>query len=531
MEPSTQYHSVHRALCIPELLKTIFLSLNDSSSNAKSARVCKKWSEIALDVLWEELNHDSHYRLFSILAPLKPEELVVGASEPRRYVFTTSLTPVAWQRFDYYAPRVRGFVYQPRNETKPVHESVFQAMALSRPQKPLLPNLRALAWYPVRPQDPQSFALLFMHEGIRELAVGLTFFGESARIFAAYVVDRMSSLTSLTIRHRRGVREVEEVIMQLVKGLKELNHIVVPMFHLTGAIAEAMSKLPRLQSVKYGLFNIPYNPTAEVFPFTPSFQVPIFPILYHLSMTVSLMDLSRLLHQGFPPPSLTRLALTVAEPEPSTKFLRSFLRLLSTHCPLLRALYISFRVPRYPTIPADPIVFRDLEPIFQFENLRSLTVVHPLSLVVSQSEIERIALRWPLLEFLSLTNEPMRMEGDDATLTLEALIPLLQHCPNIGYIGLYLRADDLPPNLTRLPQRGAKALTLALFCSIVQDPASVALILSRFSQTKVVISTSPQFKGRTYNVDEALLESRISRWKEVERLLPLFTQARNEGAT
>ena len=40
----------------------------DLPSNTVNARVCKLWSDIALDILWREI--DELYILFRILAPL-----------------------------------------------------------------------------------------------------------------------------------------------------------------------------------------------------------------------------------------------------------------------------------------------------------------------------------------------------------------------------------------------------------------------------------------------------------------------------
>lgn len=60
-----------RVLDIPELLDMIFGFL-DESSNASNASVCKRWSDIALDSLWRDL--DDLYRLFRILKPLKQAE-------------------------------------------------------------------------------------------------------------------------------------------------------------------------------------------------------------------------------------------------------------------------------------------------------------------------------------------------------------------------------------------------------------------------------------------------------------------------
>ena len=58
---------MHRVLRIPELLQMIF-SILDPPSNTVNARVCKQWSDIALDILWREI--DELYVLFKILAPL-----------------------------------------------------------------------------------------------------------------------------------------------------------------------------------------------------------------------------------------------------------------------------------------------------------------------------------------------------------------------------------------------------------------------------------------------------------------------------
>lgn len=68
---------MHRVLRIPELLQTVF-NILDLPSNTVNARVCKQWSDIALDILWREI--DDLYFLFTILAPLTKtiEETYVG---------------------------------------------------------------------------------------------------------------------------------------------------------------------------------------------------------------------------------------------------------------------------------------------------------------------------------------------------------------------------------------------------------------------------------------------------------------------
>ena len=61
----------HRVLFIPELLDIIFNFL-DRDSNIVNARVCKRWSEIALDVVWKEV--DDLIYLFRLLKPICQQE-------------------------------------------------------------------------------------------------------------------------------------------------------------------------------------------------------------------------------------------------------------------------------------------------------------------------------------------------------------------------------------------------------------------------------------------------------------------------
>lgn len=58
----------HRVLSIPELLDIIFNFLG-RNSNVRNACVCKRWSDIALDVVWKEV--DDLLDLFRLLKPIR----------------------------------------------------------------------------------------------------------------------------------------------------------------------------------------------------------------------------------------------------------------------------------------------------------------------------------------------------------------------------------------------------------------------------------------------------------------------------
>jgi len=56
----------HTALLIPELLKNIF-SFAERHDNVNHACVCKQWSEIALDLVWREV--ENILQLLTLLRP------------------------------------------------------------------------------------------------------------------------------------------------------------------------------------------------------------------------------------------------------------------------------------------------------------------------------------------------------------------------------------------------------------------------------------------------------------------------------
>ena len=82
-----QNTTLQRVLLIPELLDMVFSYL-DASDNTINARVCRRWSNIALDILWRDV--EDMRRLFSLLAPLHlaiTSEYVSFATKPPTFVF------------------------------------------------------------------------------------------------------------------------------------------------------------------------------------------------------------------------------------------------------------------------------------------------------------------------------------------------------------------------------------------------------------------------------------------------------------
>ena len=72
---------MHHALAMADILIRIF-SYTHQKDAARSARVCKLWSDVALDRLWRHVVHISH--LFELLSPIHTERSLM-VSDPIKY--------------------------------------------------------------------------------------------------------------------------------------------------------------------------------------------------------------------------------------------------------------------------------------------------------------------------------------------------------------------------------------------------------------------------------------------------------------
>ncbi|KAF8833151.1 hypothetical protein BDN67DRAFT_1017888 [Paxillus ammoniavirescens] len=92
---------VQHLLFVPEVVDVIFNFL-DRKTNLTNAFVCKQWSQIALDVVWKEV--DNLIQLFSLLKPICR---VLCQPERAEYLFEAMPDANGWLRFKRYASRVR----------------------------------------------------------------------------------------------------------------------------------------------------------------------------------------------------------------------------------------------------------------------------------------------------------------------------------------------------------------------------------------------------------------------------------------
>lgn len=135
---------MHDILAIYEILIHI-LSYSEKRDLAVAARISRAWSGVALDCLWRKI--DSILPLLETLSP-------IVMTDEHKCNFTGKPSHSSWERFQYYAPRVRCV----NHKDYPSHAIKYGAQSRLfaelptlvgpyRPEnEPLLPNVQAIGW-------------------------------------------------------------------------------------------------------------------------------------------------------------------------------------------------------------------------------------------------------------------------------------------------------------------------------------------------------------------------------------------------
>ena len=532
---------MHRVLSIPELLDMIF-SFLPLPSNAVNARVCKRWSEIALDLLWRDV--DDINRLFGTLAPLRKSARNEYVSE-YFYLFIDwsqisaiqefDRLPEAgdWRRFEKYGSRIRRLVY--KSGSTPMKQSVFDEIARTRTRLDILPNMHTLHW-----KAPLSLSLIFMHSGVKHFIVHLPIDLNtvSPRPFFQDVTARMPKLITLDIRSSVPMNAIQEEMIVLISSLPKLHKIVFPRFYVTTKVAEALSRLEHLSVIEFQYASEQgCGAPGDVEPFQPVLTEGAFPALWDHSITASFDDVARFVDIPFAPTNLTSLYVDSDDIE-TPKSVYDILSILSENCQMLKFLaLVSLRDAgtAFLESPFDEtmiITMETLQPVLKLVNLTSLELVHQYPFALKQHDIELLAATWPGLETLLLNTEPVYSEKSN--LTLEALTPFAKYCPKLTHLGIFLDATTVETPLalsatypTPVFQRLRR---LSMGVSIIKDDHTVALYLSQLLPLQCTLDCGITWDDST-EIDpeiDTVVQDRCDVWAKVAEFLPLLTRLRLE---
>ncbi|OAX34058.1 hypothetical protein K503DRAFT_725012 [Rhizopogon vinicolor AM-OR11-026] len=509
----------HMVLLIPELLENI-LSFVDRRENVINACVCKQWSEIAMDLVWREVES-----LPEFLTLLRPSQ-TRGVSQN---VFDRQPDLRDWARFQKYANRVHILRYR---QERADYTCMLDDIARTRTTLDILPNLHTLQWI-FKDVKCMERATLFMHQHVRHLAIS----APPLKAKTSFFVDacsRMPNLHSLDLRVSYSVRLIEADLLELLRGLPDLKKVIFPEFYLTSAIVSELSRKKHINVIRFEF--TPEQGLGEeedVDSFSPVIEQGAFPMLQDLSITARLEDITRFMGADFAPIHITCLYIhTYVELEPEE--LHTLLVMLSKQCCLLSELYTKLLDVhnRRKLVSAKQITFDTLRPVLSFPHLTTFEVMHKYPVNISLEEIEELASQWPTLGSLSLNEEPLAMH--DFTLDLRALVPFARHCPNLFSLGLFMDAiaPQIHPAQELIPFTALEVLFVGT--SRAREPGAVAAFLSCLCppgcEIDAVVTWTSYGSRSCCELDNTVLDigNRSASWKSVSDLLPLFIQVRRE---
>ncbi|KAG6812043.1 hypothetical protein H0H92_004627 [Tricholoma furcatifolium] len=514
-------------LAVPELVDRILQCL-DNASNASNARVCKIWSEIALDIIWKEVVE--LHPLLSLLAPL--------AKSPSGNKFKRRLEYSDWDRFERYRYRVRKLAYRPSNSVNHcIDKSVFDQIMWTRTSKKMLPKMHTLEWH-----GPLDLCIVFMHKNVETLALSLPLHHHS-KVSEAFgdVIARMSNVYKLDLRFDTSVLSFEADIVRLIQGLPNLEKIILPAFSLTNKVAESASRLRNLKILRYTRAKHQGSgEPADILNFEPALSEDSFSVLTELSMNITYERALGFLANLWTTPTPAPYHLTFFCLEsPVIELPSSFFRLamaIADACPSLKTLQFCYDTPGVIVASISALTVKRLitidalRPLFRCKNLRELTVVHPYPLLLQLADVEEIATSWPAIETLALNCNP-NLEACSMIpmLTLDALVPFARHCPVLSALHILLNAWAIPADPSpqyALPSfKSLKALTFGISPISFKKEGAVALFLSQICPLNAVVQGiyDDHYLPRE-NRDNEMSKG----WKRVNEHLPFLIECRME---
>ncbi|THH21519.1 hypothetical protein EW146_g27 [Bondarzewia mesenterica] len=429
-------------LTLWELLHHTF-SFLDKASNARNARVCRAWTEPALDQVWTLSDHffakigTASYRTSDeyIVFALSPMEAQWLSSRKRRYTKLQQLGQTLPFSLDF---------------------NVWKA------------NLRDILW------------------------------------MARHVVNRMPLIRHICIEARKLSQPgVVDQLCCLVRDLSRLETIDLPPPCLQSSLVSSFSRLEHLRTVSIGVLPVAQGELSKFLGdlVVHDMEPCAFPSLNALSFIASsLEDAAKLLSSPqLTISQLTSVRLCATFPVPRNPgYLRDFLTTISIGCTSLDELDIYLE-------PASEIMkekaerirslnFGDIISLLQFQRLTKFTIRDARPIRITDEEISQLAERWPSLQKLSLNPCPALFSPP--SLSLRALIAFAQHCSELTELGLCLDCD--PPihfDLSRSSVSFHKLSLLDLGASHISKSQSqslrvnAALFLSRLVRKSTEIKS------------------------------------------
>ncbi|RDB18190.1 hypothetical protein Hypma_000521 [Hypsizygus marmoreus] len=452
---------MHRCLAVNELLSLIFenLFLDRGSEDeelledvvaeealANLAITCRSFTEPALNHLWRV------QRVFANLVRCMPHDLWVQHGPRAVLTFRRALCQTDWDRFDFYARRIRQIGAPNLLEISDVTmvevgEDVFIALATYQPIRVLLPNLLALYCM------PWSWAALpyiqaFIGHQLTTFDLGVEAFFDEGRgrsdLSPNYLVSLFSALshhspmiTSLSIGLNGLNRDVEEAFLTCVGSLKHLRDadIFIPDMEGEEELMACLANAPLLESL-----------CADVTSASCHLYTTVHNRFQNLRILVAEFEGLQLVGRtlGAMQCQFDELRIRPSVPETTTNWqlpqLGQSLLVFRNHPCRLTLTVLELCPVELPTRdPEDDSKMSDiLRPLFDLVNLQHVEIVMDQTVDLGDSWLTDASKAWPSLSHLTLASS----SPSKPNLTLAAVGSLIQNCPDLRSFSLRVDATS-----------------------------------------------------------------------------------------
>ncbi|KAF8349637.1 hypothetical protein F5887DRAFT_947344 [Amanita rubescens] len=474
---------------------------------------CKAMMQPALDLLWYQL--DSLVPLMRCLPWDLYEEDVMWREDLQRDVVLIVIHILTHS--DIVGATENDKVYQ-------FDSWIFQSLACAQQgTSKLLPRLQQLTWS-VQNDDVYPFIQLFLSRSIRHLKVFMIVTRENTSLRMRFslltsLVSHCPSIQSMVLDAENGAQynpviswgklfsgRASSACAPFIAwtGLESLSLKNITLGPLTNAIA----RLPALTTLKLYFCRI----VDTQFPN----NAPNFPVLKHLAMVRCEMDscLQVLKCMSSTPLRSINLFITGTPQEPQWAGVVNGLQNGILHDTLTDFVISSVAGRRLVTLS-----FQTISPLLHFRHIRSFGVYGYCTLDIDDDDVACIVKAWSKLrKFTMIPKKPV-----PTRLTSHALISFAKHCPGLEELSLTINADALDNYEEQLGNGTCnRALReLGVNDSPIENPGRIAAFISDMfpEVTKITVSE--------LNEDP---EEKKRKWKEVERLIPVFAAVRKQEA-
>ena len=441
-------------------------------------------------------------------------------------------SPTEWVIIHQYSHRIRELSVE-----SPSLFSMFFLQATSLHPSLLVPNLRALNWYPrILPLTLSALSILSIQRLLSPSLVSLnvTLSNLDDVTFQSFLANHpflCPNLTSFDLninRHEEVSRTIIEVLSRAIVRHEHLEclGISIPIDDVALTHIAMFPKLKELALVlhpdKSKLHQVPIPSDTTPFRNIECLTLEVWDLSFVMTLLRSQDQVFRSFmlycHCPRPAPEVVNALFTALASRQRTRSLRS-----------ITLIPADFDVswPRFPAAGLDPLatdnhlthdVFR---PLTSLCHLRKLVVELGHWFSIDDDDLLSLTRNWPLLEILYLNCQkyvhahPWRSAK---YVTFKGLLSLLECCPNLDQLCLPLDAREVPVNTGDVICN--PALThIYLPNSPINDPGSVGEILARHfpSVSELTWSFTPSRSPGSEDGPDVKTYSKL--WTKVDRFL------------